>query len=83
MFNSPDFPQVLEESQFELWLEAGRSSKIPFAYLAIIWDELEEKYIPAYLEKREELDSFEKYGESRSQESLIAAYDLFSESRVR
>ena len=83
MFNSPDFPQSLEESQFEIWLENGRSSKIPFTYLAIIWDESEQKYFPAYLEQREDLESYERYGESYSRESLIAAYDLYSESRVR
>ena len=83
MFNSSDYPQALEESQFETWLETGRSSKISFAYLAILWDELEEKYIPTYLEKREDLDSFERYGASYSKESMVAAYDLYSESRVR
>lgn len=83
MFNSPDYPQALEESQFEIWMENGRSSKIQYAYVAIIWDELERKYFPAYLEKREDLDSYERFGTSYSKESLVAAYDLYSESRVR
>lgn len=51
--------------------------------MAIIWDELDQKYFPAYLEQREELDSYERYGESYSKESLVAAYDLYSESRVK
>jgi len=83
MFNSPEYPKPLKESQFMAWLEEGRASKIPFAYMLIIWDELERDYLPIYLEKREGLLSYEKYGTSPAQQLLIAAYDLYSETRVR
>jgi len=52
------------------------------SYLLIIWDELEQEYQPIYIEKRAELTSYEKYGTSPAQQLLVAAYDLYSESRV-
>ncbi len=64
------------------WLEKGRASKIPYEYLLIIWDELEQEYQPVYVEKRVDLMSYEKYGTSPAQQLLVAAYDLYSESRV-
>ena len=82
MFDGPDFPKSLEEQQFEDWLEEGRSSKIGYEYLLVIWDAFEEKYQPIYLEERWKISTFELYGESVSQESLVAAYDLYSESRI-
>ncbi|WP_143960624.1 hypothetical protein [Litoribacter populi] len=82
MFDSPDYPQPLEESTFEKWLEQGRTSLMPYAYLLIIWDELEEEYSPVYVEKRENLSDYRKYGTTPERQSLIAAYDLYSESRV-
>jgi hypothetical protein len=82
MFNSSEYPKPLEESLFNTWLEQGRASRIPYAYLLIIWDELEGEYLPVYVEKRADLMSYEKYGTSPAQQLLIAAYDLFSESRV-
>jgi hypothetical protein len=48
----------------------------------IIWDELEGEYLPVYVEKRADLMSYEKYGTSPAQQLLVAAYDLYSESRV-
>ena len=82
MFNSSEYPKSLNESQFMAWLEKGRASRIPFAYLLIIWDELEQEYLPIYVEKRADLTSYEKYGTSPAQQVLVAAYDLYSESRV-
>lgn len=82
MFNSLEYPKPLDESRFNAWLEQGRASRIPFAYLLIIWDELEQEYQPVYIEKRAELTSYEKYGTSPAQQLLVAAYDLYSESRV-
>jgi hypothetical protein len=82
MFNSSEYPKPLEESLFNTWLEQGRASRIPYAYLLIIWDELEGEYLPVYVEKRADLMSYEKYGTSPTQQLLVAAYDLFSESRV-
>lgn len=82
MFNSSEYPKPLNESQFMAWLEKGRASKIPYEYLLIIWDDLEQEFLPMYVEKRVDLLSYEKYGTSPAQQLLVAAYDLFSESRV-
>ncbi len=82
MFNSSEYPKPLNEAQFMAWLEQGRSSKIAYAYLLIIWDELEQEYHPIYVEDRAGIQGYEKYGYSPSQELLVAAYDLYSESRV-
>ena len=82
MFNSSEYPKPLNEVQFTAWLEKGRASRIPFAYLLIIWDELEQEYLPIYVEKRADLMSYEKYGTSPAQQVLVAAYDLYSEARV-
>ncbi|MBT0810731.1 hypothetical protein KIH41_05500 [Litoribacter ruber] len=82
MFDSPDYPKPLSESDFENWLEEGRNSPMPYSYLLIVWDELEARYIPVYVESREELQSYPKYGSSPERQSLIAAYDIYSESKV-
>ena len=82
MFEGSDFPASLEEDTFNLWLENGRQSKIGYTYLLIVWDEYEATYRPVYVENREEIGGFELYRESTSRESLVAAYDLYSESRI-
>lgn len=82
MFDSSDFPKALEESTFESWLEAGRNSKISFAYLLIIWDDMEGSYSPVYVENRSDMAAYSKYGDSPEPRALVAAYDLYSESRV-
>ena len=82
MFEGSDFPKVLEEQQFNEWLEKGRESKISYRFLLILWDAFEEKYQPVYLEERNKINSYERYGSTVSQESLVAAYDLYSESRI-
>ncbi|MGY6520841.1 MAG: hypothetical protein ACXIUD_03885 [Mongoliitalea sp.] len=82
MFDSPDYPLSLDEDQFDAWLEKGRNSVMPYTYLLIIWDELEHRYIPVYVENRSDIHSYNKYGTTPERQSLIAAYDLFSESRV-
>jgi len=46
MFEGPDYPKPLKESDFENWLEEGRASKMPYAYLLIVWDELETGTVP-------------------------------------
>ncbi|TDQ19557.1 hypothetical protein DFQ04_1380 [Algoriphagus boseongensis] len=83
MFDSSDYPKSLKESQFEDWLETGRASKLSYAYLAIIWDELEGNYFPAFVENREDLEGYGRYGQSFERQTLVAAYDLYSESRVK
>jgi hypothetical protein len=82
MFDSPDYPQSLDESLFDTWLEKGRSSKIPYAYLLIVWDELETEYLPVFTEDRQEIKQFARYGSSPENRLLVAAYDLYSETRV-
>lgn len=83
MFEGLKFPKSLDEALFESWLEVGRQSPISYNYLLVIWDEWEEKYRPVLIENREEIDSYDRYGDTASRELLVAAYDLYSESRVR
>ena len=82
MLNSSEYPKPLSESQFMAWLEKGRASKIPYEYLLIVWDDLEQEYLPMYVENRAAIHGYEKYGTSPAQQLLVAAYDLYSESRV-
>jgi len=82
MFNGPDFPRSLDEKVFNSWLENGRLDKLGHKYLLIIWDELDEAYRPAYASDKNEFDRYQNYKSSVSRESLIAAYDLYSESKV-
>jgi hypothetical protein len=82
MFDSPEYPASLNEATFEFWLEDGRASKIAYAYLLIVWDELESKYFPVYAESRSEIHGYERYGDSPARQLVVAAYDLYSESKV-
>ena len=82
MFNGPDFPKALEENIFNDWLETGRQSKIAYSYLLVIWDSYDGEYRPIYAEKRDEIDQYDRYDAGSGRESLIAAYDLFSESKI-
>jgi hypothetical protein len=82
MFNGSGFPKSLDEEVFNLWLEKGRTSKLGYKYLLIIWDEYESEYRPVYAEHRDEIGEYQPYKASVGRESLIAAYDLYSESRV-
>lgn len=79
MFDGPDFPKSLGEEVFNLWFEKGRLSKIGYHYLLVVWDEYEAEYQPVYTEHRDEIET---YKTSNSRERLIAAYDLYSESRI-
>ena len=78
MFDGPDFPQSLHEEVFNLWLENGRESKIGYHYLLIIWDAYESAYHPVYVEDRNEIGTYT----TSNRERMIAAYDLYSESRI-
>ena len=79
MFDGADFPKPLDEELFDSWLENGRQSNLRYSYLLIIWDELESDYQPVYVESRDELNG---YTPLPGRESLVAAYDLYSESRI-
>ncbi|MGK7390122.1 MAG: hypothetical protein ACNS60_07215 [Candidatus Cyclobacteriaceae bacterium M2_1C_046] len=83
MFDSNQFPAALDNELFEQWLEEGRQSLISYSFLLIVWDDFESAYKPVYAENRNEIDQFERYGQAKGHESLVAAYDLFSESRVK
>jgi hypothetical protein len=82
MFDGSDFPQSLNEEDFDLWLENGRRSKIRYNYLLIIWDEYDSKYLPVYAAHRDEIGEYETYQTSTGRESIVAAYDLYSETRI-
>lgn len=82
MFNGPDFPEPLDENVFNSWLENGRLDKLGYEYLLIIWDEYDSQYKPAYAKHRDEFGSYQNYRSSVDRESLIAVYDLYSESRI-
>ncbi|AGA79770.1 hypothetical protein [Echinicola vietnamensis] len=82
MFDSSDYPQALDEALFESWLEEGRAMKIPYQYMVIIWNVMEEVYQPAYVQDRDALSEFERYPTNTGQEGLVAVFNLYSESRV-
>lgn len=82
MFDGADYPKSLDESVFDEWLEQGRNSKIPYAYLMIIWDDLYASYSPEYVEHRKDLQQYTRYGHGPDHQLLVAAYDLYSETRV-
>lgn len=83
MFDGADFPRSLDEELFDDWLEEGRASKISYSYLLIVWDDFESKYLPVYAESRDDINKYERYEVSTGRESLVAAYDLYSESRIK
>ena len=84
MFDSPEFPQSLEEDVFEAWLEKGRESPITYEYMLIVWDETTDSYHPLYAEDRADVKEKNPgfYGESPMHTATIAIYDLFSESKL-
>ena len=82
MFEGNQFPGSLDEHEFEKWLEEGRMNRIGYHYLCIIWDAMDERYYPVYVESRDEIKKYQPWESSVSRESLIAAYDLYSESRI-
>lgn len=82
MFDGNDFPKSLNEDVFDAWLEKGRESKISYRFLLIVWDAFENDYQPVYIEERAKISEYERYQTSTGRESLVAAYDLYSESRV-
>ncbi len=81
MFDGPYFPKSLDEELFDSWLEQGRLSKIGYNYLLIIWNEIETAYQPVYVETRGALDDYKDKMFSVG-ESLVAAYDLYSQARI-
>lgn len=82
MFEGPEFPKPLDEVEFNNWLEDGRNSMLRYNFLLIVWNELETNYLPVYVEDREKIKEYEKYPGVLGHESLVAAYALYSESRI-
>ena len=82
MFESSNYPARLKEDIFESWIESGRSSKIGYRYLLIVWNVYDEQYQPVYVEDREAIGAYERYPDAKGSEALIAAYDLYSEARI-
>ena len=82
MFDGSEFPKALDEAVFATWLEDGRVSLLSHQYLLIVWDALEQEYQPVYVAERDHIQKYEPYQQATGRESLIAAYDLYSESRV-
>lgn len=80
MFDTLDYPKSLDEDLFDSWLEKGKDSQLGYQYLLVIWNEWEEDFQPVYLTSRAELNG---YKDTHNQEVAIAAYDLYSESRVQ
>ena len=82
MFDGADFPKSLDEELFDSWLENGRQSKLSYSYMLIIWDELDAEYQAVYVESRDDLNDYAKHRLVSGRESLVAAYDIYSESRI-
>jgi hypothetical protein len=82
MFDGPDYPKSLNEEVFTQWLEKGRQSKMSYEFLLILWDEYESAYRPVYVSRRDEIEQHGAKRTSSSREWLVAAYNLYSESRV-
>ncbi|WP_286756314.1 hypothetical protein [Roseivirga sp. UBA838] len=82
MFESKEYPASLDESQFELWLEQGRESKLSYEYMLIVWDDLEATYHPEYVESRDLINKHPFWGQDYGSSVTIAVYDLYSEARI-
>lgn len=82
MFEGRDYPKSLDESTFETWLEEGRMHPINYEYMLVIWDEFESVYKAEYVENRAALNNLPIFGVDIAQETVIAVYDLYSESRI-
>jgi hypothetical protein len=82
MFDSSGFPKPLEEEIFYSWLEKGRSSRLSFKFLLVVWNEFESEYQGVFAEDRDKIREYKAHGLTNGAESLIAVYDLYSESRI-
>ena len=82
MFEGKDYPKSLDEDQFEVWLEEGREHPINYEYMLVVWDEFDAEYRPEYVESRQQLSGLAHFGQEVAQETVVAIYDLYSESRI-
>jgi hypothetical protein len=74
------YGKPLDENLFDSWFEKGRSNPIGYHYLLVIWSAYDKVYQPAFVSDRAQIFQYQK--EITSQEVLVAAYDLYSESRI-
>lgn len=80
MFESEKFSKSLDSDVFDQWLEQGRQSRLGYQYMLVVWQVLEEDYKPIYLENRN--DYAKIIDVSNLYETIVAAYDLYSESKI-
>lgn len=78
MFDGSGLPP-LEDEVFEEWLERGRQNPLGYRFLLVVWDEFELAHHPVYTSVRDDIELFQR---PSSRERFIAAYDLYSESRI-
>jgi hypothetical protein len=74
------YGKSLDEETFDAWLEKGRSSNLGYHFLIVIWNTLEEEYLPTFAASRDDLAQFQTH--HGGHEIVVAIYDLYSESRV-
>ncbi len=80
MFESLGTGKSLDEDVFESWLEKGRNNQLGYHYLIIIWHAGEEAFQPVFVSDREAVSQYSR--DIAVHEQLVAAYDLYSESRI-
>ena len=80
MFESAGYGTPLEEQRFERWLEKGRSHRIGYQYLIVLWNQAENDFHPVFMENRPEVSDYVNHLDVN--EELVAIYDLYSESRI-
>lgn len=81
MFDNLNFSASLDEQRFDDWLVQGRESKLGYSHMVILWDETQKEYRPVYLSERTEIAKYQD-NPSMVGDVLVAAYDLYSESKV-
>lgn len=82
MYDNAAFPAPLEEEIFAQWLEQGRNDNIGYRFMLVVWDTYDLAYRPIYVEDFDALRAFARYGDTPEREAMVAAYDLYSESKV-
>ena len=80
MFESSEHTGSLSEEEFDEWLEKGRSARIGYEYMVVIWNQWENGIQRVYQENRSEVKQYIQRMDAN--ETLIAVYDLYSESRM-
>lgn len=53
-----------------------------YRFMVVVWDSYDKAYKPIYVEDHEALYQFERFGDTANREAMVAAYDIYSESKV-